>query len=917
MPQIYGKFPNKNHNMLKINQLCVSFALGTLLLTGTILPSFGTEARQFLHSHVPAAVAKLSAAGLLPATNRLHLAIGLPLRNSAALNTFLRQVYDPASPGFRQYLTPEQFTEQFGPSEQDYQKVIAFAQANGLTVTAMHGNRVLLDVSGAVAEIERAFHVTLRLYQHPHENRRFFAPDVEPSVDLNVLLADVSGLNDYALPHPKIIAVSSLPVAANGTPKVGSGAGGTYVGTDFRNAYAPGTTLNGAGQMVGLLQFDGFYSNDIVAYENLLPGAPRVTLQTVLLDGFNGVPTSAGNIEVSLDIEMAIAMAPGLSKIIVFEGNPASGYFIPNDVLNNMAASNMVKNLSCSWGWSGGPNATTENIFLQMAAQGQSFFNASGDSAALTLGQVDNSSFTGFPSSSPNITQVGGTTLTMNGAGASYASETVWNSGGGSGSSGGISSFYPLPGWQQGISMTANHGSTVNRNIPDVALTGDNVHVRYNNGSSGAVGGTSVAAPLWAGFMALVNQQAAAAGNPPAGFINPAIYALGKSLNYSLYFNDITTGNNFWSSSPTNFPATTGYDLCTGWGTPTGTNLINALATPNPLTISPLTGFNAFGPFGGPFNISSQSILVTNITSSPINWVLGSSATWLTVLPMAGTVAGLGKTNINVTLAAVANTFAAGIYSANIFITNLTVGIIQTIPFTLQIGQSIAQNGGFENGNFSNWTLIGSGTVGGSIYNGVVSAGSFSGNSGTNFIHTGTYGAFLGDSPQIGTISQTLTTVPGQGYLLSFWLANPMSGSVQQFLVNWNTNSPAINQIYYLTNPPVLPWTNITFVVTATGTNSSLQFGAQNDPQGFGLDDVSVKPIPLPSITAFTKTNNVVNFSWNSLAGVAYQLEFSTNLLSPNWMSFGSVVYATNSIATTANLLGSDPQRFYRIRRLP
>src|SRR5665811_1892427 len=126
--------------------------------------------------------------------------------------------------------------------------------------------------------------------------------------------------------------------------------------------------------MIGLVQFDGFYASDITSYETAA-GLPAVPLQTVLLDSFSGTPTTgadSGNIEVSLDIEMAISMAPGLSKIVVFEGNPASGFFIPNDVLNNMAASNTIKNLSCSWGWTGGPSATTENIFLQMAAQGQS-----------------------------------------------------------------------------------------------------------------------------------------------------------------------------------------------------------------------------------------------------------------------------------------------------------------------------------------------------------------------------------------------------------------------------------------------------------------------------------------------------------------------------------------------------------------
>ena len=152
---------------------------------------------------------------------------------------------------------------------------------------------------------------------------------------------------------------------------------------------------------------------------------------------------------------------------------------------------------------------------------------------------------------------VGGTTLTT-GTGGAYSSETVWNwrlyDGSYWGSSGGISTYYAIPFYQQGISMSANQGSTTMRNVPDVALTADNVYVVYDNGSTGNFGGTSCAAPLWAGFTALVNQQAAAAGQAPVGFLNPALYTIGKGVNYTTAFHDITTGNNYSASSPSNSP---------------------------------------------------------------------------------------------------------------------------------------------------------------------------------------------------------------------------------------------------------------------------------------------------------------------------------------------------------------------------
>jgi subtilase family serine protease len=188
----------------------------------------------------------------------------------------------------------------------------------------------------------------------------------------------------------------------------------------------------------------------------------------------------------------------------------------------------------------------------------------------------------------------------MNGTGASWASEVVWNwaveeDEPGVGSSGGISSYYSIPSWQTNVSnMAGRGGSTSFRNVPDVAANADNVYEIYDNGNDrhnafDDNAGTSCAAPLWAGFMALVNQQSAANGGPSVGFINPAIYAIAAGPNYTPAFHDVTSGNNTWSESPNLFYATNNYDLCTGLGTMNGTNLINALASsiPTPIFLTP------------------------------------------------------------------------------------------------------------------------------------------------------------------------------------------------------------------------------------------------------------------------------------------------------------------------------------------
>ena len=205
-----------------------------------------------------------------------------------------------------------------------------------------------------------------------------------------------------------------------------------------------------------------------------------------------------------------------------------------------------------------------------MVTQGQAFFQASGDDGAYNkrIGQW---------AASANTTLVGGTVLTTTGTAhgpptGSWLAETTWQ-----GSGGGFMTNFSIPSWQQGLSTVGNRGSDTYRNVPDVALVADNVWVIYGQGTSNSVGGTSCATPLWAGFMSLVNQELKNDGAPPIGFLNPALYAIGKSMNYAACFHDITNGNNTSGDSPSQFYATTGYDLCTGWGTIRGSNLINAL----------------------------------------------------------------------------------------------------------------------------------------------------------------------------------------------------------------------------------------------------------------------------------------------------------------------------------------------------
>lgn len=893
-----------------------SIELGTLstsilVFALSAFPLFSAD-RQLFSGNVPSEVARLNLRPLsrVAGTNQLRLALCLPLRDSEGLSNLLAAIYDPESPQFHRYLTTPEFTRRFGPTAADYRAVMYFARTNGLSVAETHPNRLVVDVTGKVSDVERTFHTHLYWFQHPTEKRNFMGPKVEPTVNAQLPIFQVSGLDNYSMPHPNVHVAPRAPVGS-ASPLGGSSPGGHFIGNDFRKAYVPGTVLTGAGQSVGLLEFDSFYPVDITNYANLINLSNVPLLVVVPVDGGVSTPNqSGGEVEVALDIEMVVAMSPGVSNIYVYEAPLDTTISIMDgrwlDILSRMANDNLARQLSCSWVVPGpGAGPAGEQIFQQMAAQGQSFFAASGDRDAFA-GAIP------FPDQSPNITMVGGTTLTTDDSG-NYVSETVWNAGGDVGSGGGICPACTIPPWQLGVDMTSNHGSKLMRNIPDVALTADNVYVTYGNGGNGIVTGTSCAAPLWAGFTALVNQQAAQLGKPPVGFLNPVIYALCPGSNYAVTFHDITVGNNTNSSSPTNFQAVPGFDLCTGWGTPGGINLINALAAPDNLSILPGTFFSANGPVGGPFNQTNWNVTLMNSGVASLNWSLGGAPPWLLVSANSGTLTASGTTGIVLQLTG-EYTLPASNYVATILVTNQTLSRIQTIEVQLNVGQSIVQNGGFETGDFTSWSLVGTPNSDRTIYNTVTDASSLS----EDFVHSGLYGAFLGDA-QIATLSQTLNTLPGCRYVLSFWLLNPQAGSGQQFVANWNTNSLATNQIYYLNNPAAFTtWTNLNFVVSAAGTNTTLQFGAVNPPDGFGLDDVSVTPAPVVTFANFAANTNAIRLEWNSLAGLNYQVQYKSNLAQVSWLNLATIAAVTNlTTYADTNFPSGNMQGFYQLVLLP
>jgi kumamolisin len=174
--------------------------------------------------------------GRLPANQTLNLVITLPLRNEDQLDQLLKDLYDPASPSYRQFLTVEQFTEMFGPTQQEYDAALNFARENGLTVVSTSPNRLNLQVSGPVAKVEAAFQVKLGAYQHPTENRTFFAPDREPTTNLTFSLWHVSGLDNYSIPHPAGLEKRQDNAGSSSNATTGSGPSASFLGSDMRAA---------------------------------------------------------------------------------------------------------------------------------------------------------------------------------------------------------------------------------------------------------------------------------------------------------------------------------------------------------------------------------------------------------------------------------------------------------------------------------------------------------------------------------------------------------------------------------------------------------------------------------------------------------------------------------------------------------
>jgi len=509
---------------------------------------------------------QVRATGRMDGSRTLNLVIHLPSRDPDGLSAFLQDLQDPHSANYHKYLSVEAFTERFGATQSDYDQVGAWANANGLTVTHTSINRHIVDVTATVDAIDQALNISMLSYQPVDAQGKgsmLFAPNSEPSVALPVPILKISGLDNFNPPQSRM-KPGTQPVA-NAT---GSGPGGNFLPSDMRAVYYGSGPLTGAGQTIAVFSFDGYKRNDVSLFYSKLGIAnpPSVPVTDIPVNGYSGVCDSADGSGLStcsdgeqvLDITNSIGMAPGVSEVLFYEGQSGP------DILNQIATDNLAKIISCSWGST--DLGSDDVLFQEFQAQGQTYVNATGDSGSYSA------SAWLPPSLNPLILQVGGTNLVTAGAGGAWVSETGWpDAGGGFFAPAG----YSIPDYQllTGVVTAANHASATLRNDPDVSAEANFDNPTVSNGTlEKNVGGTSYAAPRWAGFVALINEQSVANGDTTAGFLNPSLYAIGTGANYTSNFHDVVLGTNG------GFTATTGFDLVTGWGSPTGAALINTLA---------------------------------------------------------------------------------------------------------------------------------------------------------------------------------------------------------------------------------------------------------------------------------------------------------------------------------------------------
>jgi kumamolisin len=557
----------------------------------------------------------------------LHILVSLRLNHEEALARLISEQSNPASYNYQRFLSPAQFESRFSPTESQVRSVTGYLQSHGIHVLHVASDRLLIDAAASPSAVDSAFGITMVSFTLQGKTYYTATGTVTVPFQIAVLVNGIEGLQNFDIATHPALYVNNSAVPSY-SPPTGPDASPPYnpatihEAYNFTGIYKDG--YSGTGTSVSIVTAYAFSNSTLANFESTFAISPK-RINVIQPYG----QTSQLDLETTLDTEWMSSTAPNATINVVEGPNPQLSTF--TELFNYVVEHNLSSVMTTSWGTpeSQTPASTMSSdnqTFMQAAAEGITTFAASGD-----FGAYDNTSSptVDFPASSPFVTGVGGTwlNLTQSGSNVAVSSETGWNRSGG-----GVSTVFARPSWQTGYGNFVSGGG---REVPDVSLNAkpsSGYFVYYNNTWDEA-GGTSFGAPIWGGIISLENQLRLAKGEGPIGFLNPAIYRILNSANYTVAFNDITVGyNGYYAAGP-------GYDMVTGIGTPSVYNLLLVLARqPTQPLAAHATGSPSWGDI--PLSVSLYANISGGLRPYSIDWAVNtSSGGWKTFNSSAATLA--------------------------------------------------------------------------------------------------------------------------------------------------------------------------------------------------------------------------------------------------------------------------------------
>lgn len=500
----------------------------------------------------------------LSASRQIGITVTLQVNDQSSLDRYLGDLYNPSSPSYRHFVTAQQFAQRFGPSAETRAETVSWLKSQGLHVTGTSRNGLQISARASASKMQAAFGTSLFTFQ---QGSRTF-------------VANTQALRIPATLAPHVVAVSGLSTAGqqqlpSGTRFQPHAVPQGRSPSEMNHAYGLDSLssqgINGSGQSIAVLSFADYDTSDIATFDQqygLSSSVSRIAVSDGRTSG-GRLGSRYGQDEAEADIEMVQATVPSASVLLYEAPNTENGAV---NLYNRIVSDNRASVITTSWGsdegsYTSGTMDAIHQAILEASAQGQAFFAASGDAGAYDAAGsgpgTDTQLAVDYPASDPYVTGVGGTSLQLNGS--SYAGETVWSDPSQSaGSGGGLSHVFSQPSWQQGPGVS-NQYSNGMRQVPDVAAdadpsTAESIYTvdSHDVPNWSTFGGTSGAAPLWAGFAVRIVQGL----GKRVGTLNPSLYLLGQkasSFSQSPY-HDVTQGDNLY------YPATSGWDFATGWG---------------------------------------------------------------------------------------------------------------------------------------------------------------------------------------------------------------------------------------------------------------------------------------------------------------------------------------------------------------